>query len=124
MSPHLFMLAYEIVIRELQERAPQAHMFIYTDDIAVVTTTGQQMHDIIQVIQDSIPSVGMPMNAEKTQIYHWAPNVTKNSIQGIPVQPPIFVYLGYHIAYIPRPSPFLSPQTPAKHPFILLRRCV
>ena len=37
MSPHLFMLTDEIMIRELQERVPCTKFFVYMDGIAVVT---------------------------------------------------------------------------------------
>ena len=62
--PHLFMLAYEIFIHQLQDRAPPAHLFVYVGDIAVTTRTRQQMHDTIHAIQDIIP------NAKNTPIYH------------------------------------------------------
>ena len=69
MFPHLFMLTYEVLIRELQERVSHAELFAYMDDIAVVTRTSQHMHETIDTIQAILLAVGMQMNTKKTQIY-------------------------------------------------------
>ena len=99
MSLHLFMPTYEILIRELQER-PQAKVFVYMDGIMLSQkAAGQQMHDTIHAMQDILPLVGMQRNAKKTQIYQRALQMVQHSIQGIPVQPPVPVYLGRHIAH-------------------------
>ena len=89
LSPTLFLLYYDILLRETKERCPGAQPYVFVDDIAVRAPT---LHDVAY-------TMGLRFNKDKTEVYHWAKDYNLEPItwqhQLIPVRPPIMTYLGH-----------------------------
>ena len=72
LSPTLFLLYYDVLLRETLSCHPEAHLYVFLDDIAVraapktaLTETLNQLHHVAYLM-------GLHFNADKTGLYHWS----------------------------------------------------
>ena len=103
LSPTLFLLYYDILLRETKERCPGAHLYVFVDDIAVRAPTRQSLLHTLDTLHEVAYTMGLRFNKDKTEVYHWAKDYNLEPItwqhQLIPVRPPILMYLGHILAH-------------------------
>ena len=103
LSPTLFLLYYDILLRETKERCPGAHLYVFVDDIAVRAPTRESLLHTLDTLHDVVHTIGLHFNKDKTEVYHRAKDYNLEPItwqhQLIPVRPPIMTYLGHVLAH-------------------------
>ena len=99
LSPTLFLLYYDILLRETKERCPGAHL----DDISVRAPTRESLLHTLDTLHEVAYTMGLRFNKDKTELYHWAKDYNLEPItwqhQLITVRPPILTYLGHVLAH-------------------------
>jgi len=97
------MLLYEAFQSTLWRELPNARFFVYVDYIASITQDKARLCQIFARVQQLSDSLGLKVNRSKTEIYVWDRRAPKGHIDcpgdRIPVQPPIFKYLGHTLAH-------------------------
>ena len=103
LSPTLFLLYYDILLRETKERCPGAHLYVFVDDIAVRAPTRESLLHTLDTLHEVAYTMGLRFNKDKTEVYHWAKDYNLEPItwqhQLITVHPPILTYLGHVLAH-------------------------
>ena len=103
MAPTLFLLYYDILLRETKERCPGAQLYVFVDDIAVRAPTKEALLHTLDTLHDVAYTMGLRFNKDKTEVYHWAKDYNLTPItwqhQLIPVRPPIMTYMGHVLAH-------------------------
>ena len=103
LSPTLFLLYYDILLRETMERCPGARLYVFVDDIAVRAPTKEALLHTLDTLHDVAHTMGLRFNKDKTEVCHWAKDYDLTPItwrhQLIPVRPPIMTYLGHVLAH-------------------------
>ena len=103
LSPTLFLLYYDILLRETMERCPGARLYVFVDDIAVRAPTKEALLHTLDTLHDVAHTMGLRFNKDKTEVCHWAEDYDLTCItwrhQLIPVRPPIMTYLGHVLAH-------------------------
>ena len=103
LSPTLFLLYYDILLRETKERCPDACLYVFVDDIAVRAPTRGALLHTLDSLHEVAHTMGLRFNKDKTEVYHWAKDYNLEPItwqhQLIPVRPPIVTYLGNVLAH-------------------------
>ena len=103
LSPTLFLLYYDIILRETKERCPGAHLYMFVDDIAVRAPTKKSLLHTLDTLHEVAYTMGLRFNKAKTEVYHCAKDYSLEPItwqhQLIPVRPPILRYLGHVLAH-------------------------
>ena len=103
LSPTLFQLYYDVLLREPRLCHPQAHLYVFVDDIAVraaskpaLTETQSQLHNIAC-------QMGLCFNTDKTELYRCSRQYQSEPItwqgQQLTTQPPIVTYPGHVLAH-------------------------
>ena len=72
LSPTLFLLYYDIFLRETKERCPGARLYVFVDDIAVRAPTKEALLHTLDTLHDVAYTMGLRFNKDKTEVYHWA----------------------------------------------------
>ena len=102
LPPTLFLLYYDILLREATERCLDACLYVFVDDIAVRAPTTDTLLHTLDALHEVAHTMGLRFNKDKTEVYHWAKNYNLEPIpwqhQLIPVRPPILTYLGHVLA--------------------------
>ena len=103
LSPTLFLLYYDILLRETKERGPDACLYVFIDDIAVRAPTRGSLLHTLDTLHEVACTMGLRFNKDKTEVYHWAKDYNLEPItwqhQLIPVWPPIMTDLGHVLAH-------------------------
>ena len=103
LSPTLFLLYYDILLRETKGRCPGAQLYVFVDDIAVRAPTRATLLRMLDTLHNVAYTMGLRFNKDKTEVYHWAKDYNLEPItwqhQLIPVRPPIMTYLGHVLAH-------------------------
>ena len=103
LSPTLFLLYYDILLRETMERCPGARLYVFVDDIAVRAPTKEALLHTLDTLHDVAHTMGLHFNKDKSEVCHWAKDYDLTPItwrhQLIPVRPPIMTYLGHVLAH-------------------------
>ena len=103
LSPTLFLQCYDILLRETQERCPDAYLYVFVDDIAVRAPTRGSLLHTLDTLHEVAHTMGLHFNKDKAEVYHWAKDYNLVPItwqhQLIPVRPPIMTYLGHVLAH-------------------------
>ena len=103
LSPTLFLLYYDILLRETKERCPGAHLYVFVDDTVVRAPTKESLLHTLDTLHEVAYTMGLRFNKDKTEVYHWAKDYSLEPItwqhQLIPVRPPILTYLGHVLAH-------------------------
>ena len=103
LSPTLFLLYYDTLLRETKERFPGAQLYVFVDDIAVRAPTEEALLHTLDTLHDVAYTMGLRFNKDKTEVYHWAKDYNLTPItwqhQLIPVRPPMMTYLGHVLAH-------------------------
>ena len=103
LSPTLFLLYYDILLRETKERCPEAQLYVFVDDIAVRAPTKETLLRTLDTLHDVAYTMGLRFNKDKIEVYHWTKDYNLEPItwqhQLIPVRPPIMTYLGHVLAH-------------------------
>ena len=97
------MLLYEAFHGTLRHEFPDAQFYVYVDDVAIVTRDKTELQRILARAQQLSDHLGLKVNRSKTEVYLWDHSIPKDHIKWegdtIPVQPPIFKYLGHIMAH-------------------------
>ena len=72
LSPTLFLLYYDILLRETKERCPGAHLYVFVDDIAVRAPTKETLLHTLDTLHEVAYTMGLRFNKDKIEVYHWA----------------------------------------------------
>ena len=103
LSPTLFLLYYDILLRETIERCPGARLYVFVDDIAVRAPTKEALLRTLDTLHEVAYTTGLRFNKDKTEVCRWAKDYNLTPItwqhQLIPVQPYIMTYLGHVLAH-------------------------
>ena len=103
LSPTLFFLYYDVLVRETLIQHPQAHLYVFVDDIAVRAATKTFLTETLNHLHHVAQRMGLRFNADKTEIYHWArqyePETITRQEQQPTTRPPIVTYLGHVLAH-------------------------
>ena len=103
LSPTLFLLYYDILLRETKERCPGAQLYVFVDDIAVRAPTKETLLHTLDTLHDVAHTMGLRFNKDKTEVFPWAKDYNLEPItwqhQLVPVLPPIMTYLGQVLAH-------------------------
>ena len=68
LSPTLFLLYYDILLRETKERCPDTRLYVFVDDIAVrAPTTGSLLHTLVTE-HEVAHTMGLHFNKDKTKV--------------------------------------------------------
>ena len=98
LSPTLFLLYYNILLRETKERCPEACLYVFVDDIAVCAPTTEALLQTLDTLHEVAHMMGLRFNKDKTEV-SLAKNYSLEPItwqhQQLPVRPPILTYLGH-----------------------------
>ena len=102
-SPTLYLLYWDILVRETQERCTGAHLYVFVDDIAVRAPTRESLLRTLDTLHEVAYTMGLRFNKDKTEVYHRAKDYNLEPItwqhQLISVRPPILTYLGHVLAH-------------------------
>ena len=102
LSPTVFLLYYDILLRETMEQCPEACLYVFVDDIAVHALTTEALLRTLDTLQEVAHTMGLSFNKDKTEVYHWAKNHNLEPIiwqhQQLPEHSPILKYLGHVLA--------------------------
>ena len=103
LSPTLFLLYYDILLRDTKERCLDACLDVFVDDIAIRAPTTDALLHTLDALHEVAHMMGLRFSKDKTEVYHWAKNYCLEPItwqhQQIPVRPPILTYLGHVLAH-------------------------
>ena len=103
LSPTLFLLCYDILLRETMERCPEACLYVFVDDIAVRAPTTEALLQTLDTLHEVAHMTGLHFNKDKTEVCHWAKNYSLEPItwqhQQLPMRPPMLTYLGHVLAH-------------------------
>ena len=103
LSPTLFLLFYDILLRETMERCHEACLYVFLDDIAVRAPTTEALLQMPDALQEVAHMVVDRFNKKKIEVYHWAKNYSFEPItlhhQQLPVRPPMLTYLCHVLAH-------------------------
>ena len=80
LSPTLFLLYYDILLRETRERCPDACLYVFVDDIAVRAPTTDALLHTPDTLHEVAHTMGLHFKKDKTEVYHWA---KRNSLEPI-----------------------------------------
>ena len=99
LSPTLFLLYYNILLRETRERCPDAPLRVFVDNIAMRAPTRDTLLHTLDALHEVSHTTALRFNKDKTDSYHWAKNyslqpITWQHLQ-IRVHPPILTYAGH-----------------------------
>ena len=72
LSPTLFLLYYDVLLRETLSRHPDAQLYVFVDDIAVRATNQAALLNTLNHLHHVAYRMGLRFNADKTETYHWA----------------------------------------------------
>ena len=104
-SPLLFSIVYELLLKQLVIKYPNA--FVYVDDIAIIVKTQDELECLFADLSVWESQIGIRFNPEKTEVFHFhRPNSPKSGVpkyvwwgnSRLPIRDPIFTYLGHTIA--------------------------
>ena len=70
LSPTLFLLYYDILLRETKERCPEAHLYVFVDDIAVRARTRDSLLHTLDTLSEVVHTMWLRFNKDKTKVYH------------------------------------------------------
>ena len=70
LSPTLFLLYYDILLRETKERCPGANLYVFVDDIAVRAPTKESLLHTLDTLHEVAYTMGLRFNKDKTEVYH------------------------------------------------------
>ena len=103
LSPTLFLLYYDILLRETMERCPEACLYVFADDITVRAPTTEALLPTLDTLHEVAHTMGLHLNKDKIEVYRWAKNYSLEPItwqhQQLSVRPPILTYLGHVLAH-------------------------
>ena len=103
LSPTLFLLYYDILLRETMERCPEACLYVFVDHIAIRAPTTEELLQTLDTLHEVAHMMGLRFNKDKTEVYHCAKNYNLEPItwqhQQLPVRPPILTYLSPVLAH-------------------------
>ena len=63
LSPTLFLLYYDILLRETKERCPEAQLYVFVDDIAVRAPTKETLLHTLDTLDDVAYTMGLRYTA-------------------------------------------------------------
>ena len=103
LSQTLFLLYYDILVRETKERCRGARLYMFVDDIAVRAPTKEALLRTLDTLHEVAYTMGLRFNKDKTEVCDWAKDYDLTPItwhhQLIPIQPPVMAYLGHVLAH-------------------------
>ena len=67
----LFVLVYETYQPTLADRFPQTQLFVYVDDIAIISDTAAHLQRALHIVQELSLTLGFQTNPMKMEIYQW-----------------------------------------------------
>ena len=70
LSPTLFLLYYDILLRETKEGCPEACLYVFVDDIAVRAPTTDALLQTLNTLHEVAHTMGLRFNKDKTEVYH------------------------------------------------------
>ena len=98
-SPTLLLLYYDVLLREAMLRQLDAQLYVFVDDIAIRATNQAALLDTLNHPHHVAYRMGLSLNADKTEGYHWARNYNPGTIrwqpQPLTLRLPILTYLGH-----------------------------
>ena len=65
-------LYYDILLRETLSRHPQAHLYVFVDDIAEHAMDQTALLNTLNHLRDVAHRMGPCFNADKARTYYWA----------------------------------------------------
>ena len=74
LSPTLFVLYYDILLKETRKQCPDACLCVFVDDIAVRAPTMDALLHTLDALHEVARTMGLNVNNDKTEVYHWAKN--------------------------------------------------
>ena len=80
LSPTLFLLYYDILLRETMERWPETYLYVFVGDIAVRAPTTEALLHTLDTLHEVAHTMGLRFNKDKTKVYHWAKNYSLEPI--------------------------------------------
>ena len=72
LSPALIRLCYEVFHCTLRKEFDVVQVFVYVDDIAILTTSKDTLQEVLGRLQEVATALGLKVNRSKTEIYRWA----------------------------------------------------
>ena len=105
MSLTLFLLYYDVLLREILDRQLDANLYVFVDDSAVRAPDTTTLLTTLDNLHHVAHRMGLRFNADKTKLYAWgrhcAPSTITRQGQRLDVRPPILTYLGHVLAHPP-----------------------
>ena len=104
-SPLLFSIVYELLLKQLILKYPNA--FVYIDDIAIIVKSQDELDRLFAHLSVWGSQIGIRFNPDKTKVFHFhRPKSPKSGVpkyvwwgnSRLPIRDPIFTYLGHTIA--------------------------
>ena len=93
LSPILFLVYYDVLLRETMSLQLDTQLYMFVDDIAVRATSQAALLDTLNHLHHVAYRMGLCFNADKTETYHWARYYNPGTItwqgQQLTIQPPI-----------------------------------
>ena len=103
LSPTLFLVYYDVLLRETLDRQLDANLYVFVDDIAVGSPDTTTLLTTLDNLHHVAHRMGLRFNADKTEIYAWGRDCAPTTItwqgQRLDVRPPILTYLGHVLAH-------------------------
>ena len=103
-SPLLFSIVYELLLKQLILKYPNA--FVYVDDIAIIVKSQDELEHLFADLSVWGSQIGIRFNPDKTEVFHFhRPNSPKSGVpkyvwwgnNRLPVRDTIFTYPGHTI---------------------------
>ena len=69
LSPTLFFLHYDILLRETKERCPDACLYVFVDDITVRTPTRGSLLHTLDTLHEVAHTMELRFNKDKAEVY-------------------------------------------------------
>jgi len=82
LSPWIFILFMDIIIRNTKQHNPEAFILLYADDIAIATDTLPQMQQVATALETELARFGLHINMTKTELMPQESTDTRDSLVG------------------------------------------
>jgi hypothetical protein len=103
LSPLMFLLYYELLLKELKLTYPSLKFFAYMDDLAFIANSPQEVQMVLSTLTELSHALGFRFNKGKTEIIFWGKHTGPKHIPwdgvDIPVHSGGFTYLGHPLTH-------------------------
>ena len=72
LHPTLFLLYYDILLRETMELCPQAYLYVFVDDVSVRASTTEALLRTLNALHQVAHTMGFRFNKDKIEVFHRA----------------------------------------------------